>query len=442
MTVYTQQLRVITGASAHVSVTTATGTQVTYTSQSAHGYSVGDEVYIQGLSTAGHNGFKTINAVPTTTTFRVNSTVTGVGASAGLAVVNHQYDLTVLDSVNITGGRMDITSPVSPMTASVDIIADEAETFFSDNFNLNHALVIQTYDDYTSAWTNLFVGQITDINVLVNTWNVNGGTIRYSLQAASAMARLDYHSSAYSGSDALVNSGSVASLWIAETLIKNPDFGSFMYWYGNVATDTVVMHKRSNGTYIDSDVCQTAAASARGNLHDRPDGKLYYSTFASSASPSFYSLAREAITAYGLSSRKSITDVYNKCFVTTTNTALTTGSSSDTASANAYGRREGTRSTELASQALINSQAADFLSVRNAPKYRPGNIVIDLANTNLDAQDRSTLYGTRTNYPLNFDLPTQFGGTLDVLVDNWSWSFSRGMTNLQMQVSLFTDLHP
>jgi hypothetical protein len=202
------------------------------------------------------------------------------------------------------------------------------------------------------------------------------------------------------------------------------------------------MHKRSNGRYIDSDIIQTAAASARGNFHDRPDGKVYYTSYANSASPSSYSFFENQINAYGLSQTKSITDVYNTCKVSSTSGSITTASSSNSTSIGKYGRREGTRSTELATQAAIDAQADDFLAIRDTARWRLGAITIDLANDNLDDEDRSTLYGTRTNSFYTFTLPTQFGGAVDTVVDNWSWSFSRGMAQIQISTSLFTDLHP
>jgi hypothetical protein len=130
---------------------------------------VGDQVFIQGLSVAGHNGFFTITAVPSNTTFRVANTTTGL-CTSGLAVMANQYDDTFIDSLHINGGRMDITSPVSPMTCTVDILVKSDETTSSDWFDLNHGLVIQTYDDYTSKWVNLFVGMLTDITATVDSW--------------------------------------------------------------------------------------------------------------------------------------------------------------------------------------------------------------------------------------------------------------------------------
>ena len=444
MTVYDQQLRVITGkyTAQNVLVFSATGTSVTYSTGITHSWSVGDEIYVTGLSIAGYNGIFTVTAVPTATTVRVANTTTGTNTTYGLIVSNNQYDNTLIDTLRITGGRTAVTESVTPMLASVDIIDYDNDTYFVDNFNLNHVLIVETYDTYTSSWKPLFTGTITDIRVTVDTWASGEGYYRYSLEAASVMSRLSYHNQAYSGSDALVNAGNAAYLWIVETLNGSPDYGSSMYWYGNVATDTVTMHKRTNGTYNDWDVIDSASRSARGNFHDRPNGRIYYASYASSASPSFYPITMDRITAPGLSASKSITDVYNLCKVNSTNTSITSGSAADATSRTAFGRRQGDRETELQTQTEVDNQAADFLKIRKSPKLRAMSIVIDLANTNLDDEDRSTLYDTRTNSPYSFDLDYRLGGGGDSYTNNWSWEFSRGMARITINPCEATDLHP
>ena len=443
MTAYDQQVRVITGTmKADISVTTATGTLVTYTTGSTHFFNVGDEVLIKGLATAGHNGFFTITAVPTSLTFRVASTQTGTGNTAGLAILNRQFDLTVIDSVSVRGGRQDVTTSVTPMTATVDIVQDYYTEADLTDFDLNHGLIIQAYDTYTTAWVDLFVGQVTDVTARIDASSNSGFVpVVFSIQGTTPMARLDYNSSSYSGSDALVTAGNAGYLWVVETLNKNPDFGSGFYWYGAVGTDTIIMHKRSNGTYVDSDVIQTAATSCRANWHDRPDGKAYYSTFASTVTPTYFTLSEELFTLNSLSATKSIRDVYNKTNVTTTNAAASTGTAADTTSRNKYGRRAGNRDTELNVQASIDLQANDFLAIRKDPKFRMDAVQINLANSLMDDEMRSALYKTRTNTPYEISFGTLFGSG-QYFVDNWNWSFSRGNSTITFQVCEYADLHP
>jgi len=440
---YTQQLRLSVGAWAEITAiatSVVSGVaKVTYTTRRAHSFTVGQTVTVQGLNTSGYNGTFTIDLV-TSTTFRVSNTTTG-GTTVppyGLAYIPTYYDLTTIDSLIINGGRPDITSDVSPMTSSVDIIIDK--TASAQPFNLNQLYLVEHY--HLGAWVPLFTGTVTDIDVSVNTWASNTyGTFRYRIQAASMMAKMYYHYAYYTGSSIVTTAGWTAGDWV--DLVVNTQADDIIYYFaGTIGTDSTVMHKRSNGNYTDWDIASTAANTGRGNLHDRPNGKVYYNSYASSTSPSFYTLAAVDINASGLSAHKSITDIYNKTSVSSTNQSINTATSTFSTSQLAYGYRDGSRSTEAQLQTELNDQAADFNLIRRSPKWRFGAVTIDMANQNLDDADRTQLFSTRTNTAYNIAFPTQLGGATECLTDNWSWSFSPGMSTLTLGLCPFTDLHP
>jgi VCBS repeat-containing protein len=62
---------------------TESGTTVTVTTATPHGFAVGQKVVIDGVGVAGYNGTFTITAVPTATTFRYTATAGGFAASGG-----------------------------------------------------------------------------------------------------------------------------------------------------------------------------------------------------------------------------------------------------------------------------------------------------------------------------------------------------------------------
>lgn len=441
MSTYTQNLRLSVGKWAEITAIATTGTKVTYTSLNPHGFSVGDSVTIQGLGKAGYNGTFTIDLV-TTSTFRVSNTTTGSTTVPpyGLAYIATRFDLTSISSLTINGGRPDISSDVAPMTSSVDIIVDQTD-YPQPSFNLNQLYLVEHYD--AGAWTPLFTGTVTDINVTVNTAsNVPDYlTFRYTIQAASIMAKMFYHPAYYTGSSIVTTSGWTAGDWV--DLVVNTQANDIKYYFaGTIGTDSTVMYKRSNGTYLDWDIASTAAQTGRGNLHDRPNGKVYYNSFTSSSSPTFYTLIASIISATSLSATKSITDIYNTTEVTSTNASLTTASSTFSTSQKSYGYRTGSRSTEANLQTEINNQASDFNLIRRSPKWRFGSVVIELANSALSDADRTQLFTTRTNTAYEVPFPTQMGGTTECLVDNWQWTFSPGMSTLTLGMCPFTDLHP
>jgi hypothetical protein len=255
------------------------------------------------------------------------------------------------------------------------------------------------------------------------------------------MAKMFYHYGYYTGSSIVTTSGHTVGDWVDLVINAQADDIDF-YFAGTVGTDSTVMHKRSNGYYTDWDIASTAANTGRGNLHDRPNGKVYYSSFASSTSPSFYALTGDVLTATGLSARKSITDIYNKTSVSSTNQSINTATSTFSTSQLAYGYREGSRSTEAQLQTELDNQADDFNLIRRSPKWRFGTVTIDLANQYLEDADRTQLFSTRTNTAYLPTFPTQLGGATQCLTDNWSWSFSPGMSTLTLGLCPFTDLHP
>ena len=443
MSTYTQQLRLSVGVWAEITAiatSVVSGVaKVTYTTRKTHSFTVGQTVTVQGLNTSGYNGTFTIDLV-TSTTFRVSNATTG-GTTVppyGLAYIPTYYDLTTIDSLIINGGRPDITSDVSPMTSSVDVIIDRSAG--AQPFNLNQLYLVEHY--HLGAWVPLFTGTVTDIDVSVNTWASNTyGTFRYRIQAASMMAKMFYHYGYYTGSSIVTTSGHTVGDWVDLVINAQADDIDF-YFAGTVGTDSTVMHKRSNGYYTDWDIASTAANTGRGNLHDRPNGKVYYSSFASSTSPSFYALTGDVLTATGLSARKSITDIYNKTSVSSTNQSINTATSTFSTSQLAYGYREGSRSTEAQLQTELDNQADDFNLIRRSPKWRFGTVTIDLANQYLEDADRTQLFSTRTNTAYLPTFPTQLGGATQCLTDNWSWSFSPGMSTLTLGLCPFTDLHP
>ena len=455
MTTYEQSVEVIITPWVEVVSATGSSTGVTYTIKSGKTvpFAVGDQVSIEGFTNSAYNTSSGLVTTVTSTTFKITgpsatsgTTSSFTGGLAGLALgvnvagqdVNIAYNNGLIDSVRVRGGRADITSQPEAMTATVDIILDSATTYSP---NLNQLMIVQVYDYPSSSYKRLFVGGITDIDVSVDSWFDAAGTYRYSITAASMLQKFQFRATTYNSSSIIASAGYYAGDWLG-TALTSPDIDGWFAGYGTITDNSTLMHKRSAGTYYDYDIATSAASSARGNLHDRPDGKIYYTTFSASSSPTFYSLGTSVIMADGLSAQKSITEIVNTALVTSTNNAITTATASDTTSQNAFGRRRGTKDTEADVQATIDGQATDYLAARKSPKWRYGSIVIDLASPNLTDADRQQLYTTRTNTAYSIAFPTQLGGTTNVLVDNWSWSFTRGRSTLTMQVCPFTDLHP
>jgi hypothetical protein len=66
-----------------ISSISESGSTVTVTTSSAHGFSVGQQVTVFGVTSAQYNGTVTITSVPTSTTFTYTSSITGLSSSSG-----------------------------------------------------------------------------------------------------------------------------------------------------------------------------------------------------------------------------------------------------------------------------------------------------------------------------------------------------------------------
>jgi len=360
------------------SAASGTGTTATITTSTAHGLVIGDLVEITNIVPTGYQGTYTVLTVPSTTQFRIANTTTGVQTTAG----------------NV----------------------QELEPLFN--------------------------GLITDVTGSFNSWSNGNGLYQHSIMATSRLAWLASHRQQWAASgNAITSSGFAAYVRIVEVLSNwqyNPD------WVGVIDTDAITLHKRSAGIYTDLEVIQSAANSSRGVFFDRGDGKVNYFNFANAGLTSFPAVIQpEQLIASGIRTTKSITDVSNAIHVTTTNASLSDAVTSNTSSINSIGYRYGERATECNTSTDMSTQATAFNSGRSVLRWRPETFTVDMSATTLSDYNRDLLLRLRTSsYVQLWGLPSAWGGDLDLLVDNWSWQFSRGRAELTIGASLYTDTHP
>jgi hypothetical protein len=182
----------------------------------------------------------------------------------------------------------------------------------------------------------------------------------------------------------------------------------------------------------------SAATSARGCVHDRADGKAYYNSYAQTLQATNGTIESAHIIGNGLTAKRSITDVYTVCVVTSTNASNSDQQdSSTTGQIGDYGKRYAYRTTELQVQAEQLAQAKAFLISRQNPRWNPDAITVDLGliDTTTYGTWLAKYFGVRTNSRFTVPLPAPLGGSIDSLLDNWTWSFTRGRMFLTMQLS-------
>jgi hypothetical protein len=338
-----------------------------------------------------------------------------------------------IDSLSIRGGRQDVTVQPSAMQCSIDVVTSGS---VPDTYSqIGATMVVNVYNPVTSAWVPLFTGLLSDKTVRTDSWSDGAGLYRYTFSGYSRLASFQLESRSYAGSSNVTSSTGSASDRINEV------FGGWQYsgsWIGGLNTDSILLHKRDNGTYLSADIIESAATSAKGCVHDRADGLVYYNNYAQTLQTTNGTIESAHIIGNGLSSIRSITDIYTVCVVTSTNASVSDQQDSSTGGQiSAYGKRYGYRTTELQSQSVMAAQATAFLTARQNPRWNPEAITVDLGliDTTTYGTWLAKYFGVRTNSRFTVPLPSALGGNIDALLDNWNWRFSRGRMFLEMQLS-------
>jgi hypothetical protein len=114
-----------------VSNAVGTGTVVTYTTALPHTLSVGNSVTVTGISPGAYNlSGVTIASVPTSTTFTVANSATGLYSSGGLINVNRFIINTGSNHIHLTGANVDFTrnSPIDELRLAFSLISKDGDS--------------------------------------------------------------------------------------------------------------------------------------------------------------------------------------------------------------------------------------------------------------------------------------------------------------------------
>jgi hypothetical protein len=109
-----------------VSSAVGTGTVVTYTTALPHTLSVGDSVTVTGVSPGAYNlSGVTVASVPTSTTFTVANSATGLYSSGGLINVNHFIINTGSNHIHLTSPQVDFSrnSPKDELRLAFSLVS-------------------------------------------------------------------------------------------------------------------------------------------------------------------------------------------------------------------------------------------------------------------------------------------------------------------------------
>jgi hypothetical protein len=367
-----------------------------------------------------------------------------------LAINGVDYTNVTLSNLTIVSGRSDIYSQPRAGYCSVDILNLDLTPITID---VNDGVTIRVKDS-TGTFVNLFGGDVTDIETMVDSTGTGGVNELIKLTALGALSKLPKTltdgvlSKDYDGnqiytilSQTLFNTWAevpAALIWASydpTTTWANAENAGL----GEIDTpgNYELMARSSSAVDIYS-LISGLATSGLGYLFEDSSGRIGYadSTHRSSylATNGYTNVSANDSLAAGIRIIKRLGDLRN--YVTIEYRAGTeTASSAE--SIGQYGAQAQIISTTLHNQADAESQALFYLGIRAFPQDQFNSITFSLGNSEIDDSDRDALLNVFMGLPLNItDLPANMiNGGFQGFVEGWSWRAGYNRLDLTLTLS-------
>lgn len=366
--------------------------------------------------------------------------------------VNGLGDITnlVISNLTITSGRSDIYSqPVAGYCRFTVINLNQAAT----GFNVNDSVVVKVKDS-TGTYVNLFGGDVTDIDVTVQT---GGSTITQAITvtALGALAKLPkILTNGILGRD---NDGDQIYTILSALLFGTWNSVPAALTWANYDSTTTWANAQNTGLgEIDrpgnydlaarsSDpinvysLVSGLATSGLGYLYEDASGRIGYadSTHRSEylATNGYVELTAKHALADGIRTSRRIGDLRNKVTVEAHNGSQRTAT--DAASIALYGEQGQVIKTSLHDANDAQTQANFYLSLRAYPQDQFGSITFPLTNPEIDNSDRNNLLNVFMGEALDItDLPSNMvDGRFQGFVEGWTWTSRFNALDLTLIVS-------
>lgn len=346
-------------------------------------------------------------------------------------------DDSVLNSISITSGRNDVTVQPDAGFANVNFwtTADAPYTF-----TLGQKLRVEIETPSLGNVT-IFGGTISDIDVTLEAYGSDGSVANYSIAAVGPLALLNKSKMGYTPVSVLVPAFDLILAELKNGILQNwyevaptitwADYDTSLTWESlDYLLDYIDPHPGLPAsdpeleiTALGVDSClveaQLFANSARGILHETPEGKIQYDDYLQRDTYTAIDLTDDDILAAGLSTDSHLSDIVNTVTVTYTGGEEISG---DGNSQILYGKLEGTRETVLAYSTDAADQALTFAKARSYPKIYPRQMTIPLHSPTVSDATRDDLSGVFCGSKVSItNLPAVFDFSLLGFVENLRW---------------------
>lgn len=367
-----------------------------------------------------------------------------------LAINGVDYTNVTLSNLTIASGRTDIYSQPRAGYCSVDIINLDLTPITID---VNDGVTIRVKNS-AGTFVNLFGGDVTDIETMVDSTGTGGINEVIKLTALGALSKLPKTLTDgvlvkdYDGNQIYtILSQTLFDTWAevpASTTWANYD--PTVDWANAENSGLGEIDRPGNYELMARSALATdiyslvsgLATSGLGYLYEDNQGRIGYadSTHRSSylAANGYTTVSANDALSAGIRIIKRLGDLRN--YVTIEYRAGSeTASSAESISQ--YGAQAQIISTTLHNQADAASQALFYLGIRAFPQDQFNSITFSLGNSEIDDGDRDALLNVFMGLPLNItDLPANMiNGGFQGFVEGWSWRAGYNRLDLTLTLS-------
>jgi hypothetical protein len=366
-----------------------------------------------------------------------------------LSINGVDYTNVTLSNLTIVSGRSDIYEQPRAGYCSVDILNLDLTPITID---VNDGVTIRVKDS-TGTFVNLFGGDVTDIETMVDSTGTGGVNELIKLTALGALSKLP--KTLTNGVLAKDLDGIQIHDILSQTLFNTwaevpaaetwAGYDPTVDWanaensgLGTIDEGNYELMARSSSEVDIYSLVASLATSGLGYLWEDSQGRINYadSTHRSSylATNGYTTVSANDALAAGIRIIKRLGDLRNYVSIAWRSGTQTASSAESIAQ---YGAQGQIIQTTLHNGGDALDQANFYLGIRAFPQDQFNSITFTLGNSEIDDSDRDALLNVFMGLPLNItDLPSNMiNGAFQGFVEGWSWRAGYNRLDLTLTLS-------
>lgn len=366
-----------------------------------------------------------------------------------LAINGVDYTNVTLSNLTIVSGRSDIYSQPRAGYCSVDILNLDLTPITID---VNDGVTIRVKNS-AGTFVNLFGGDVTDIETMVDSTGTGGVNELIKLTALGALSKLP--KTLTNGVLAKDLDGIQIYDILSQTLFNTwaevpaaetwATYDPTVDWLnaensglGEIDEGNYELMARSSSETDIYSLVSALATSGLGYLYEDNQGRIGYadSTHRSTylATNGYTTVSANDALAAGIRIIKRLGDLRNYVSIEWRSGTRTASSAE---SISQYGPQAQIIQTTLHNSADAIAQANFYLGIRAFPQDQFNSITFSLGNSEIDDSDRDALLNVFMGLPLNItDLPNNMiNGAFQGFVEGWSWRAGYNRLDLTLTLS-------